>query len=69
MKPRLLIERDPNLETPRGQASVSWERRGGSVSLTVTLPAGTRAELCLTGDVTVLPAADAPVTRTYLVEE
>ena len=72
IRPYLSRETDSvacSYETPRGQASVSWERRGGSVSLTVTLPAGTRAELCLTGDVTVLPAADAPVTRTYLVEE
>jgi alpha-L-rhamnosidase len=72
IRPFLSHENDSvacSYETPRGQASVSWERRDGVVTLTLTLPAGTRAELCLGDDVTILPAGDGPSTRTCLVKE
>ncbi|MEV4579970.1 family 78 glycoside hydrolase catalytic domain [Nonomuraea jabiensis] len=40
--------------TPYGEASVSWERSGGSMRLTVAVPAGASAEVHV-------PGADAPV--------
>lgn len=33
--------------TPRGEAHVSWERAGDTIRLDLTIPAGTRIDLCL----------------------
>lgn len=54
--------------TPRGQVCVSWERQAAGIALTVTVPAGTAADVWVDGAINTLPADDAPITQAFFIE-